>query len=421
MKTPQDMELSVVMPCLNEADTLETCIRKAWSGMEDAGIAGEIIVADNGSTDASIEIAKRMGARVVHVEQKGYGYALQAGISAAQSGYILMGDADDSYDFLEIPSFVEKLREGHQLVQGCRLPSGGGTVAKGAMPLLHRWWGNPMFSFMVRKMYWSPIHDVYCGMRGFTREFYQRNEPVSGGMEFATEMIIRASLRGEDTAEVPITLHPDGRKAHAPHLRTFRDGWRTLRFFMLRSPRYLFFRPGMAVALIGIVLMLAGLLNWSVAGITFDLHTMLVGTLGLLLGVQAMQFGVFAKLVAIAEGFAPEDKRMTRLLSVISLERGLVLGTLTMLGGIAMIAGTTWSWASGGFAELEYGVAMRWVIPGVALTSLGVQGIFGRCFAGALEMLAMRSLRHADNQSETPTTIASLPNAQSTSAQRKAA
>ena len=395
MTQTNQIELSVVMPCLNEADTLEVCIQKAQTAMQGAQIVGEVIVADNGSTDESIQIAERMGARVIHVDQRGYGHALQAGIAAARGTYILMGDADDSYDFLEIPSFIEKLRAGHQLVQGCRLPSGGGTIKKGAMPFLHRWWGNPMFSFMVRKMYWSPIHDVYCGMRGFTRGFYERNRPIAGGMEFATEMIIRASIHGEDIAEVPITLHPDGRKAHAPHLRTFRDGWRTLRFFMLRSPRYMFFRPGLVVAFVGALLMLAGLFNWSFGPMVFDLHTMLVGALAVLRGGQAIQFAVFAKLVAMIEGFAPEDKRLTRMLEVVSLERGLLVGTGAALAGFAMIGFTSLQWATGGFTNLDYGIAMRWVIPGVVLVALGVQVILGRCFAGALEMPAGQSFNRA--------------------------
>jgi glycosyltransferase involved in cell wall biosynthesis len=222
-------EVSVVMPCLNEADTLETCLAKAQRSLCEHEIAGEIIVADNGSTDGSQAIATRMGARVIHVESKGYGNALMGGIAAARGKFVIMGDADDSYDFLEMPLFVEKLRAGYELVQGCRLPSGGGKVLPGAMPLLHRWWGNPMFSSMTRRMFHAPIHDVYCGMRGFTKEFYYRLNPRCTGMEFATEMIIKASLYGEKIAEVPITLYPDGRKSHAPHLKTFRDGWRTFR------------------------------------------------------------------------------------------------------------------------------------------------------------------------------------------------
>ncbi|MCG8448424.1 MAG: glycosyltransferase family 2 protein, partial [Pirellulales bacterium] len=242
-----ELELSVVMPCLNEADTLATCIGKAFDAMREHGIHGEVVVADNGSTDGSIQIANELGARVVHVREKGYGNALMGGIATARGRFIIMGDADDSYDFLEIPQFVEELRKGRQLVQGCRLPSGGGTILPGAMPRLHRWWGNPMFSFMVRRMFRAPIHDVYCGLRGFTRQLYDRLDLRSTGMEFATEMIIKSSLFEVDIAEVPITLHPDGRKAHAPHLRTFRDGWRTLRFFLMYSPRWLFLVPGLGL------------------------------------------------------------------------------------------------------------------------------------------------------------------------------
>lgn len=211
-----ELELSVVMPCLNEADTLATCIEKAQRAMREHNIQGEVVVADNGSTDRSIEIARELGARVINVEAKGYGNALMGGIEAARGKYVIMGDADDSYDFLEIPKFVDKLREGHALVQGCRLPSGGGTVLPGAMPALHRWWGNPMFTWMVRRMFSAPVNDVYCGLRGFTRQHYHQLGLHCTGMEFATEMIIKSSLFAADIAEVPTTLHPDGRKAHAP-------------------------------------------------------------------------------------------------------------------------------------------------------------------------------------------------------------
>ena len=226
-----DPEVTVVIPCLNEADTLEICIRKAQQSFADASIQGEILVADNGSVDGSPEIAMRLGARVVAISEKGYGHALRGGIQAAQGRFIVMGDADDSYDFLETPKFVAKLREGFDLVQGCRLPTGGGRVMPGAMPVTHRYIGNPMFSFMARHMFSSPIHDIYCGLRGFTRPFYERLELRCVGMEFATEMIIKASMQKARIAEVPITLHRDGRKSHSPHLKTVRDGWRTLRFF----------------------------------------------------------------------------------------------------------------------------------------------------------------------------------------------
>lgn len=248
-----ELELSVVMPCLNEADTVEVCIAKALDAMEEHDIAGEVVVADNGSTDGSQELARSAGARVVDVAKKGYGAALMGGIAQAKGRYIIMGDADDSYDFGEIPNIVASLREGNSLVQGCRLPSGGGTIMPGAMPTLHRYWGNPMFSAMAKRWFSAPIHDIYCGLRGFTRELYERLDMRCLGMEFATEMIIKASLSEEKIAEVPITLHPDGRKAHAPHLRTFRDGWRTLRFFLLYSPRWLFLIPGLILMVLGFV------------------------------------------------------------------------------------------------------------------------------------------------------------------------
>jgi glycosyltransferase involved in cell wall biosynthesis len=223
-----NIELSVVMPCLNEADTLATCIRKAQQAFRENNIAGEIIVADNGSTDGSQEIATKSGARLVPVQARGYGSALMGGIAATRGKYVIMGDADDSYDYLEIPKFVARLREGNALVQGCRLPAGGGTVVPGAMPFLHRWIGNPFLSFLAHLWFHTPIHDIYCGMRGFTKTHYESLGQRCTGMEFATEMIIKSSLYHTRMAEVPITLHPDGRKAHTPHLKTFRDGWRTL-------------------------------------------------------------------------------------------------------------------------------------------------------------------------------------------------
>ena len=223
-----ELELSVVMPCLNEADTLETCITKAQEAMRAAGVPGEVVVADNGSTDDSVKIAERCGAVVVEVADRGYGSALMGGIDSARGRYVLIGDADDSYDFLEVSSFVEKLREGNELVQGCRLPAGGGTILPGAMPILHRWLGNPLLTTMMQLMFRAPVHDAYCGMRAFTRDLYARLALRCTGMEFATEMIIKATLQGANMAEVPITLHPDGRRTHGPHLRTFRDGWRTL-------------------------------------------------------------------------------------------------------------------------------------------------------------------------------------------------
>src|SRR5438270_8245634 len=273
--TGAELEVSVVMPCLNEADSLESCIRKAQQALRENDIQAEIIVADNGSTDGSQAIATRLGARVVPVAQKGYGNALMGGIAAARGKFVIMGDSDDSYDFREIPKFVEKLRAGFDLVQGCRLPSGGGRVMPGAMPVLHRWLGNPLFSFLVRHMFWSDIHDVYCGMRGFTKELYNHLDQRCTGMEFATEMILKSSLACAKIAEVPITLHPDGRKSHPPHLRTFRDGWRTLRFLLIYSPRWLFVYPGITLILLGLIGYGLALPGVTIGGVTFDAHTLL--------------------------------------------------------------------------------------------------------------------------------------------------
>jgi glycosyltransferase involved in cell wall biosynthesis len=384
------IELSVVMPCLNEADTLEVCIRKALKGIAEAKVRGEVVVADNGSTDGSQEIARRAGARVVPVKDKGYGNALMGGIAAAAGKWVIMGDADDSYDFLEIPRFVEKLREGHDLVQGCRLPGGGGTIAPGAMPFLHRVWGNPMFTFLVRKWFHAPINDVYCGLRGFKKSHYERLEQRCTGMEFATEMIIKSSLYqetfGVSIAEVPITLHPDGRKAHAPHLRTFRDGWRTLRFFMLYCPRWLFVVPGFL--LLGLGFVLGGMVYGGVAvgEAVLDAHSLLVAALLILLGYQSLLFAGFTKVFAVGERLMPPDPTLSRWVRWASLERGVALGAASFLGGVGLIAFTAWQWMQGDFGRLDYAATMRIVIPGVTMASLGFQTVFASFFLSILGM-----------------------------------
>ena len=380
------VDVSIVMPCLNEADTLEVCIRKAQRAQREHNVTGEIIVADNGSTDGSQAIATRMGARVVQVESKGYGNALMGGIAAARGKFIIMGDADDSYDFLEIPRFVEKLRAGYDLVQGCRLPCGGGKVLPGAMPLLHRWWGNPMFTRMTRRMFHAPIHDVYCGMRGFTKEFYHRLSPRCTGMEFATEMIIKASLYGEKIAEVPITLYPDGRKSHAPHLKTFRDGWRTLRFFLMYSPRWLFLMPGVLLVLLGLVGYGVAMPGLIVMGVAFDAHTLLFASLAILCGYQSILFAIFTKTFAIAEGLMPEDRRMTQFFKIVNLERGLSVALVALLIGFALLLSAVNQWRLASFGSLDYAYTMRLVVPGVTLTALGFQTILSSFFASILGM-----------------------------------
>ena len=384
------IELSIVMPCLNEADTLATCIKKCNQVISEHGLSAEIIIADNGSTDGSIEIAKEHGARVVHVAAKGYGNALQGGINQALGKYVIMGDADDSYNFLEVPKFVEKLRAGHELVQGCRLPGGGGKVLPGAMPFSHRWLGNPMFTRMVKGMFKAPINDVYCGLRGFTRDLYNKLDLRCTGMEFATEMIIKSSLFQADIAEVLITLHPDGRKAHAPHLRTFRDGWRTLRFFLIYSPTYLFQIPG-------IVLMLFGLMAYCLAtpgiqlfGAQLDAHTMLFGTLAILMGYQLNQFAIFSKTFAIEEGLMPVERDLTRHSKIFTLENGLIIGAVMFVAGIALLGIAVNKWRLVNFGELDYSNTMRVVIPGITLAAIGFQTIASSFFLGVLK-LARRS------------------------------
>ena len=381
------VEISIVMPCLNEADTLAVCITKALAAIDGHGISAEIIVADNGSTDGSQQIAESLGARVVPVKMRGYGSALMGGIEAARGRYILMGDADDSYDFGEVPKFLEKLREGYDMVQGCRLPAGGGTVMPGAMPGLHRWWGNPMFSALARHWFNVQVNDVYCGLRGFTKEFYTGLRQRCIGMEFATEMIIKGSLYGARIAEVPITLYPDGRLAHPPHLRTFRDGWRTLRFFLLYSPRWLFLIPGLALIALGIAGYAIGLPGIRVRGIHFDVHTLLFASLAVICGYQSIVFAVLTKVFAISEDLLPPDPILTRAFRVIKLETGLAVGAVAMVVGAYFLFDALAIWRATGFGDLQYAVTMRWVIPGVTLVALGFETILASFF---LSLLGMR-------------------------------
>jgi glycosyltransferase involved in cell wall biosynthesis len=368
------IEVSVVMPCLNEAETVGTCVGKALRAMRAHGILGEVVVADNGSTDGSARIAVESGARVVPVAERGYGAALMGGIAAARGRFIVMGDADDSYDFGEIPRFVARLREGYDLVQGCRLPAGGGRIMPGAMPTLHRWIGNPLFSALTRRWFHATgIRDVYCGLRGFSKAFVQRLNQRCTGMEFATEMIIRATLFGGRVTEVPITLHPDGRTAHARHLRTFRDGWRTLRIFLLYSPRRLFVMPGVALVALGLLGYAVALPGVTVGALTFDAHTLLVSTLAILCGYQTLLFALFAKTFAVNEGFLPADRFLERFFRVVYLERGLALAAAGLIVGAALLVVAFDIWRRTGFGPLDYARTMRLVVPGVTLFALGFQ------------------------------------------------
>lgn len=367
-----ELELSIVMPCLDEADTVGACVMKARAALAKLGVPAEVVVADNGSRDRSVQIAEELGARVVHVEERGYGAALMGGIEAAKGRFIIMGDADDSYDFGQIHRFYERLCEGADLVQGCRLASGGGKVMPGAMPWLHRF-GNPALSWLVRKMFNAPVHDVYCGMRGFRRALYFRLDQRCTGMEFATEMIIKSTLFGARISEIPIVLHPDGRRAHRPHLRTFRDGWKTLRFFLLQSPRWLFLAPAMALMFACCLGYFAVFSKLNPFNIAWDAHTLLVATLTGLVAVQVGSCGLLARVFAGFEGLLPLDARIEKLSHTFTLERCLMFSGALMAGGMGVIAWKTQQWLAGGFAALDYSQTMRLMIPAVGAVALGAQ------------------------------------------------
>ncbi len=363
-------EVSILMPCLDEAETLPACIEKARQGLEELDIKGEVVVADNGSRDGSPDIARRMGARVVHVEAKGYGAALLAGISAAQGEYVIMGDADDSYDFSRIEAYVSKLREGYDLVMGNRFQGG---IEPGAMPALNRYLGNPLLSGIGRLFFGSPARDFHCGMRGFRKDAAERMNLQTTGMEFASEMAVKATLLGMRVAEVPTTLSTSGR-SRPPHLRRWRDGWRHLRFLLLYSPRWLFLYPGILSMLAG---GLVGL--WLLPGprtvghVTLDVHTLLYAAAAVLIGFQSVAFAVFAKVFAISEGLLPPDPRLNRLFRYATLEVGLTAGgALIAVGAL----GSIWAlnlWGARSFGELEPSRVFRIVIPAVLALTLGCQ------------------------------------------------
>ena len=381
-----EIEFSVVIPCLNEAETLEACIVKAKKAMSDGKIKGEVVVADNGSTDGSIEIAERNGAVVAHVKNKGYGNALTGGIMATKGKYIIMGDADDSYDFFDIPRFAAKIKEGYDLVQGCRLPSGGGIVSQGAMPWPHRWIGNPMFSFITRWWFGAKIHDVNCGYRAFRKDHFLSLDQRCTGMEFAVEMIIKSCLNNAKIAEVPITLHKDGRISRRPHLRTVRDGWRTLRFMLICSPRYLFVVPGLVLIFGGLAGYFLALPRLVLGGITFDANSLLFSSLAIICGYQSILTAVIANIFAITERLIPSTKRFDRFYRSINVERGSVLGLIVMAIGLTLLGIVLWQWYRVGFGELEYLKTIRLVIPGSTLVVLGFQTVVWSFVLGMINL-----------------------------------
>ncbi|MCX8108291.1 MAG: glycosyltransferase family 2 protein [Verrucomicrobiae bacterium] len=382
----ENVEVSVVIPCLNEVDTIVTCINKAKEGLAAADAVGEIIVADNGSTDNSVILAKSAGARVVLEPRRGYGNALRAGIAAAKGRFVIIGDADDSYDFREIPKFIEALRRGYDYVQGCRLPSGGGRILPGAMPFLHRWWGNPMFSMIARWWFGAKVRDAYCGFRAFRRDFYEKLNLRSTGMEFAVEMVIRAGMLGARAVDVPITLHVDGRRSHRPHLRTFRDGWRTLRLLLIYSPRWLYFLPGMVLVAAGLIGYALALPGARVGRATLDAHTLLFASLFILCGYQAILFGLLTKAFSVAEGLLPPDPAIGWFRRVITLERGLMLSAVALVAGLTLLGSAVNEWRKVNFGNLDYARTMRRVIPGATLTALAIQTVFNSFLLSILEI-----------------------------------
>jgi glycosyltransferase involved in cell wall biosynthesis len=380
------MELTILMPCLNEADTVATCVRKARATLERLGLEGEVLVADNGSTDGSVERAREAGARVIHVPERGYGNALLAGIAAARGRFVLMGDADDSYDFTAVEPFVRALREGADLVQGCRLPSGGGRVLPGAMPWLHRWIGNPLFTGLARWWFKTPVHDTNCGLRAFRRDWIEQLDLRCTGMEFANEMLIKAALHGARFAEVPITLHPDGRRARRPHLRTFRDGWRTLRFYLLFSPRWLFLVPGIALMLAGLAAWWAAAAGVTLAGRALGVNSSLAGAMLLLCGYQSVLFALLTKAFAINEKLLPMDRRMDRFFRVVTMERGLALGGLGLLAGLGLLGGALVRWWGGEADPTAVRHTTTLALVGATLGTLGFQTVLFSFFASLLGM-----------------------------------
>lgn len=371
------VELSIIMPCLNEVETLDRCIRKAQNFLSSRGVAGEVIVADNGSVDGSRELAEKLGARVVTVSERGYGSVLQAGISAARGTYVVMGDSDDSYDFGELMPFLEKLREGNDLVMGNRFKGG---IRPGAMPPLHRYLGNPVLTGVGRLFFSSPCGDFHCGLRGFRKEVIQKLDLRTTGMEFASEMVVKSALHKLRIAEVPIVLSPDGR-SRPPHLRTWRDGWRHLRFLLLYSPRWLFLYPGMALMLAGLAVFLVLLSGKK--GI-FDIHTLLFASAALAIGFQTVLFAVFAKAFAISEGLLPNDPRFTRVSGYFSLEAGLIAGAATLLTGLALSLYAVFIWKEKSFGDLDPIRMMRIVIPAITCLGIGVQIVFASFFLSLL-------------------------------------
>ncbi len=382
VQAPAEIELTIVMPCLNEAETIGVCVKKAKAFLAAHGLSGEVLIADNGSTDGSQQIANALGARIVHVPSRGYGAALIGGIEAAKGKYVAMGDADDSYDFGGLMPFVEQLREGADLVMGNRFQGG---IAPGAMPPLHRWLGNPVLSFLGRAFFDIPVGDFHCGLRAFRKDSIEALRLTTPGMEFASEMVVKAAIRKLDIREVPTTLQPDGR-SRPPHLRTWRDGWRHLRFLLIFAPKFLFLYPGVALALAGLVGVL-GLVGGDVTlgGVEFGVHTMIFAAMAVLMGSQLIGLSVMARRYGTIAGMWPESGLMRRVRNWFSVERACILGGAMLALGIGGAVTATAIWASSGFGDLNPAALMRLTIPSMLLGCVGLQMAVTAFFIGLLD------------------------------------
>jgi glycosyltransferase involved in cell wall biosynthesis len=376
------MELTILMPCLNEEETLYICIQKAKSFLGQNNIDGEVLIADNGSTDSSVSIAENSGARVVHVERKGYGSALIAGCEAAYGQYVIMGDADDSYDFTNLMPFVEKLRAGYDLVMGNRFKGG---IEKGAMPWSHRYIGNPVLSFIGRLFFKSSIKDFHCGLRGYNREQIMQLGLRTTGMEYASEMVVMAELEGLKICEVPTTLKKDGR-SRPPHLRSFRDGWRHLKFLFMYSPKWLFLYPGIFFAVIGLLgSIILSFGQFRVGAVVFSIHTLLYCTMLLIVGVNIIYYYIFAKLYAEQSNFIPHDKAIDKIIAF-SEDKGILLGFICVVIGIAIFIAAFVKWKITGFSELDSETMMRFAIPSATLVELGIETAFASFLIGIFKI-----------------------------------
>jgi glycosyltransferase involved in cell wall biosynthesis len=388
-------ELTILMPCLNEAETLAACIGKAVSYLERSGVRGEVLVADNGSTDGSQTIAAAAGARVEAIAGKGYGSALLGGIRAARGRYVIMGDSDDSYDFGDLDAFVGKLREGHALVMGNRFKGG---IKPGAMPPLHRYVGNPVLTTVGRVFFRSPCGDFHCGLRGFDRAAILDLDLQAPGMEFASEMVVKATVHNLKITEVPTTLWPDGR-SRPPHLRSWRDGWRHLRFLLLFSPRWLFLYPGLGLMALGL-----GSMAWllpeprMVGRITLDIHTLFYASLAVVVGFHSALFYLFARLYGMREGLVPPDERFLRMTGALTLESGLLAGLLLLLVGVGLAVVALSAWSQAAFGVLSPESAMRLVIPSGTCILLAFQTAYGAFFLSVLEIRSRRRTAVTDQR-----------------------